>query len=56
MKIKRSEITEETRYVWECPKCGYYNETPDDPNYEESVFCENEECSTDFKLIDGEGE
>ncbi len=38
--MKRSEIGEETRYVWECPKCGEFNEECEDPVYEESYMCE----------------
>jgi uncharacterized protein YbaR (Trm112 family) len=50
MEIKREDISEETRYVWECPKCQHFNESCDDPNYEESMWCED--CNESFDIID----
>ena len=49
MSIKLSDFSEEVRYVWDCPLCGYCNEQPDDPNYEESCYCENCKESSDIE-------
>jgi len=48
--MKRSEITEETIYVWNCPKCETFIEDREDPDYEESVYCEH--CNESFNLED----
>ena len=50
--MKRSEITEETRYVWVCPKCKEYNEDCEDHDHDEFLYCEN--CSEEFELEDDE--
>jgi rRNA maturation endonuclease Nob1 len=50
MKIKREEITEEVRYVWECPKCSHFNEGCDDPDYMDEIMCE--ECGEDLEIED----
>ena len=34
------EYSELDYWIWECPKCGHWNETQDDPSYQETVFCE----------------
>ncbi len=46
--MKRSEISEEIRWVWNCPECGYCNEGSDDPDYEDEVSCE--ECNKTFEI------
>jgi len=47
-KIKLSDFSEETRYVVECPSCGDYLETPDDPENSGEIFYDG--CSTLFKI------
>lgn len=39
--MKRSEISEEIRYIWDCPKCGYSNEQSENPDYRGDVICES---------------
>jgi len=34
------------RWGWECP-CGQFNETEEDPSYEESLICED--CGEEFE-------
>jgi predicted SprT family Zn-dependent metalloprotease len=48
MKINSSEISEETIYVWTCPKCNYVNESREDPDYEEYYYCE--ECNEQIEI------
>lgn len=60
---KRRNIMEEVEYNeldywgWECPKCGHWNETQDDPGYQETVFCEGEingnPCNGEFVPVLG---
>ena len=50
MEIKRSEFTEETIYIAQCPSCGEYIEINDDPQYEEEVTCDS--CGKIFDLVD----
>ncbi len=50
MELNKSDISEEIRYVWECPKCQHFNEGTDDPDYEEMFHCE--ECAESFDIID----
>jgi len=52
MKIKRSDVSEETIYIVDCPnpKCESLIETMDDPNYEDELYCEH--CDTAFDLVD----
>lgn len=47
-KININDFSEETRYVWKCPKCEQYNEECEDPSYEEEVTCEG--CSETFEI------
>ena len=49
-KIKRESISEEIRYAWECPNCGNYNESSEDPDYEEELYCGG--CRESFELED----
>jgi hypothetical protein len=57
--IKRMGIMKEAEYHeieywgWECPdpKCGHWNETQDDPSYNETVMCEK--CCEDFLPVPG---
>ena len=48
--MKLSEINVATRYVWECPNCGHYNEDVENPAYATSVICS--ECTERFELKD----
>jgi hypothetical protein len=50
MELKRDEIGEEVRYCWECPECKDWNESTENPDYEEKVICDY--CYETFKLID----
>lgn len=50
--MKRSEVSEEVRYVWTCPSCEAINEDCDDPNYEDAYFCS--ECGDTVELEDEE--
>ena len=42
-----------TMWEWECPKCGFHNETEDDPSYQETVFCENGSCNGEYVPVPG---
>ena len=44
VKVYRLEM-----WGWECPYCGHYNETCDDPNYLDSLVCD--EC---FEVVNFE--
>jgi hypothetical protein len=44
--MEKVEYSEETRYVWDCPKCGNCNEECEEP--EEEVICY--ECYTEYKV------
>lgn len=48
--IKRSDISEETIYVVECPNCKGIIEDSEDPSYLINIFCEH--CGTGFDLED----
>lgn len=50
--MKRSEIGEEIRYVWDCPKCGHFNEQDGDPDDYGCVICEG--CGEGFEIEDDE--
>ena len=34
------EYSEIQRWGWDCPKCGHWNETENDPADQKTVFCE----------------
>lgn len=46
--IKRSEISEELYWSFECPKCKSCSDIYEDPDYEETVVCEN--CHVEFDM------
>ena len=48
--MKRSEISEEIRYVFECPKCGELNEQCEDPEDETTVLCDF--CTQEIEIED----
>ncbi len=50
--MKRTDVGEEIRYIWDCPKCLEYNEECEDPNYEDSYVCEH--CGHVEQLEDGD--
>ena len=50
MEVKLSDFSEEMRYVIECPKCGDYLESPDDPAYDEEIYCDG--CQTVLEIVD----
>ena len=45
------EYQEMDRWGWECPLCGNWNETDDDPHYDDTVFCEGKGCIGEFVPI-----
>ena len=45
--MDKVEVQELTKYGWECPNCGGWNELDDDPGYSESVVCD--ECGAEFE-------
>jgi len=56
---ERSEMMDEVKYEeidrwgWECPKCGNWNETEDDPSYQDTVFCDGKNCDGGFIPVQG---
>ena len=46
MWIKRSDITEESHWIWECPYCGQYNTIDDDPE----DYCYDDVCCEGCKI------
>lgn len=48
-KINRDEISEEIVYVWTCPECGSISDSKDDPDYEETMYCEH--CNEVFEIV-----
>lgn len=46
-KIKREEISEATRWVFDCPSCGEFSESVDDISDGE-ITCEH--CSASFEI------
>lgn len=49
-KLKRSLLTEEAYWVYECPNCGEYDEIYDDPKYTDEIFCQH--CGERIKIIE----
>jgi hypothetical protein len=49
--MKEVEYNELDYWGWECPECGHWNETQDDPGYQETVMCE--ECPGEFIPVPG---
>ena len=50
MKIKRSDFSEETIYVVDCPNCGELIEMSEDPTYEDYGACDH--CQEGFDIED----
>lgn len=48
--LKRSDVSEEIRFVWDCPNCGYFNETYESPDEVEDYCCDD--CKKCFELKD----
>jgi hypothetical protein len=46
-KMKTVEVNPVDRWGWECPKCKDWNETEDDPNYQDTIYCE--QCGGEFE-------
>lgn len=42
------DVFEERRWCWQCPECGYMNESPDDISYEYEVDCQK--CCKEIKV------
>jgi hypothetical protein len=49
--MKKVEFNELEYWGWECPECKEWNETQDDPNYQEQVDCGN--CGESFEPVSG---
>lgn len=49
-KLKEAKYHTVEGWAWECPECGYYNETNDDPGYYPSVICE--QCNGKFEPVE----
>ena len=41
------DVHEVSRYAWECPKCGEWNEQDDSPEYEDCIVCDS--CKEEFE-------
>ncbi len=46
--INKNDIHELDRWGFDCPLCKHWNETEEDPDYQESVFCEG--CESHIKI------
>lgn len=42
-----AKYNEITRWGWDCPNCGHWNEEDDDPGYQDVIICE--ECGNKFE-------
>ncbi len=51
--MEEVEYYELDRWGWECPKCGNFNETEEDPSYADTVVCEGDDCGEEFKPVLG---
>jgi len=47
--MKEAKYSELEYWGWECPDCQNWNETQDDPSYDESIFCDK--CGHEFEPI-----
>ncbi|MCK5609197.1 hypothetical protein KAR91_45405 [Candidatus Pacearchaeota archaeon] len=45
--MEKVEIGPLDRWGWECPKCTMWNETEDDPSYQDTVCCED--CGAEYE-------
>ena len=45
--MKTVEVEPLDYWGWECPDCEHWNETQDNPDYEETVFCDG--CGKEFE-------
>ena len=48
LTISKHDINELDYWGWECSECQHWNETQDNPDYEDSVCCE--ECQSEFLI------
>lgn len=48
--MNQVELSKLDVWGWECPECKEWNETNDDPAYQEEVYCEN--CSCTFEPVE----
>ena len=51
--MEEVEVHELQMWGWECPKCGHWNETEEDPSYQETVFCDGDGCNEEFIPVEG---
>ncbi len=49
-KVKREDISEESRFVVECPHCNSLTDLNDYSEYDEEAFCEH--CMKVIKIED----
>jgi peptide subunit release factor 1 (eRF1) len=47
--MEQVKMEELTRWGWECPNCDHWNETEEDPDYQEFVKCET--CNLEFEPV-----
>jgi predicted RNA-binding Zn-ribbon protein involved in translation (DUF1610 family) len=45
--MEKPEVSEETRFCWDCPSCGNLAEECDDPRETDFYYCE--ECGWEWK-------
>jgi len=45
-------IYKETRYIWVCPTCGYWNYFYGDPKHKDNIICKH--CMELFTEFEGE--
>ena len=52
-KLEQVEYNELDYWGWECPdkECGHWNETQDDPAYQDSVTCDG--CGKEYEPVAG---
>ena len=48
-QVKVCDFSQETIYVIECPECGCFIESSEDPEYTDSVCCD--ECYSVFEIV-----
>jgi peptide subunit release factor 1 (eRF1) len=49
--MKEAEYHELDRWGWDCPDCDHWQETEEDPAYEETLICES--CDGEFIPVPG---
>jgi len=51
--MKEVEYHNLDRWGWQCPVCQHWNEEEDDPEYQETVFCQDPKCKGEFLPVPG---